>query len=266
MEGRKITFREIIFGSGGSSRKKSRRPRQAVLSYESLEERLTPAHVGLGHHAIAHLHAAAHHSLAHATTTATAARTPITGTTTTGTGTTTTPWNDDSDGDSSSTSSTAVTTAFTTLHNDVQTIEFASSTTVGQLTAISVGFQTLRTDGLTPSSESALRTFENTLVTDNAAGTTLTGNATLLSQFEAIYTSSPTAQETTDLTTAYNALAAAVISANITSADITTINTAWSAVLAAQGSTSTASYPYFQLVTGQAGRGPGEGFDGGEGC
>jgi hypothetical protein len=94
----------------------------------------------------------------------------------------------------------------------------------------------------------------------------LTGNATLLSQFEALYTSSPTTQETTDLTTAYNALAAAVTSSNITSADITLINTDWSAVLAAQGSTSTATFPYFQLVTGQALRGPGPGGDGGGGC
>ena len=100
-------------------------------------------------------------------------------------------------------------------------------------------------------------------MTDYASGTTLTGNATLLSQFEALYTSSPTTQETTDLTTAYNALAAAVTSSNITSADITTINTDWSAVLAAEGSTSTATFPYFQLVTGQAGHGPGPGGGGG---
>jgi NADH dehydrogenase FAD-containing subunit len=72
----------------------------------------------------------------------------------------------------------------------------------------------------------------------------------LLSQFEALYTSSPTAQQTTDLTAAYNALAAAVSSSNITSANITTINNDWSAVLAAEGSTSTATYPYFNLVTG----------------
>ena len=156
--------------------------------------------------------------------------------------------------------------ALTTLHNDVQTIELASTTTVGQLTAINAAFQTLRTDGLTPSSEAALRTFENTLVTDNASGTTLTGNDAILTQFEAIYTSSPTSQETTDLTTAYNALVAAVVSANITSADITTINTDWSAVLAAQGSTSSATYPYFQLVTGQNERGPVEGFGGGGDC
>jgi hypothetical protein len=129
---------------------------------------------------------------------------------------------------------------------------------VGQLTAIAAAFETLKTDGLSPSSQSALRSFENSLVTDYASGTALIGNATLLSQFEAIYTSSPTTQETSDLTTAYNALAAAVTSSNITSADISTINTDWAAVLAAEGSTSTATFPYFQLVTGQQGPGYGD--------
>ena len=103
-------------------------------------------------------------------------------------------------------------------------------------------------------------------MTDYASGTTLTGDATLLSQFEALYTSSPTTQETTDLTTAYDALAAAVTSSNITSADITTIDTDWAAVLAAEGSTSTATYPYFTLVTGQPGGGPGGMGPGGGGC
>ena len=74
----------------------------------------------------------------------------------------------------------------------------------------------------------------------------------VLAQFEALYTSSPTTQQTTDLTTAYNALAAAVTSSNITSADLTTIDTDYAAVLAAEGSTSTASFPYFSLVTGSA--------------
>ncbi len=137
------------------------------------------------------------------------------------------------------------------------TIEESSGTTIGQLAAITASFQTLKTDGLTPSSAVGAQTFENTLVTDFASGTTLTGNTTLLADFEALYTSSPTTQETTDLTTAYNALAAAVTSSNITSADITTINTDWAAVLAAEGSTSTATYPYFNLVTGQ-----GDGFGG----
>jgi hypothetical protein len=139
------------------------------------------------------------------------------------------------------------------LRNDVQTIELNSGTTVGELTAIRAAFQTLANDGLSPSSESALRSFENSLVSAAASGTTLKDNATLLSQFEALYTSSPTAQQTTDLTTAYNALAAAVTSSNITSSDLGTVDSDWAAVLTAEGSTSTSTYPYFNLVTGQAG-------------
>jgi hypothetical protein len=156
------------------------------------------------------------------------------------------------------------------LRSDVITIEQSSGTSVSQLAAIASAFEALKTDGLTPSSKSALQSFENSLVTDLASGTTLTGNSTLLSQFEALYTSSPTAQETTDLTTAYNALAAAVTSSNITAADITTINNDWSALLSAQGSTSTDTYPYFELVTGQTldvGFGSNDGFGGGgDGC
>ncbi len=124
--------------------------------------------------------------------------------------------------------------------------------TVAQLAEIASAFQTLKNDGLSPSSESALKSFENSLVTDYASGETLVGNSTLLSQFEALYTSSPTTQETSDLTTAYDALANAVNSSNITSADITTINNDWSALLSAEGSTSTDTFPYFDLVTGQA--------------
>jgi hypothetical protein len=137
------------------------------------------------------------------------------------------------------------------LHSDIQTIELNSGTTIGQLTAIAAAFQTLKTDGLSPTSQSALKSFENSLVTDYASGTTLIGNSDLLSQFEALYTSSPTAQQTTDLTAAYNALAEAVTASNITSAEITTINNDWAAVLAAEGSTSTVTFPYFELVTGQ---------------
>jgi hypothetical protein len=174
-------------------------------------------------------------------------------------------WNErelDSSSSSSTSSSSTLSTALATLESDVRTIELASGTTVGQLAAIATAFETLKTDGLTPTSQSALKSFENTLVTDLASGTTLTDNATLLSQFEAIYTSSPTTQETTDLTTAYDALASAVTSSNITSADITLINTDWSAVLAARGSASTATFPYFQMVTGQAPGGHGFGDDG----
>jgi hypothetical protein len=240
----------LILGLGRAHSGKTRRPRQVALACESLEDRVTPAHMGIAQNALAHLQAAAHH--AHATgTLSTTSTAGSTGTTTAASQSTTV--SSSSSAASSSSSSSALSTAEKTLKGDIQTIELASGTTVGQLTAIAVALETLKTDGLSPSSESALKSFENTLVTDYASGTTLTGNATLLSQFEAIYTSSPTTQETTDLTTAYNALAAAVTSSNITSADITTINTDWAAVLAAEGSTSTATFPYFQLVTGQQG-------------
>jgi hypothetical protein len=137
------------------------------------------------------------------------------------------------------------------------------------MSAIRSAFDTLTSDGLTPSSQSALQSFEDSLVTAYASGTTLAGDATLLSQFEALYTSSPTTQQTTDLTTAYNALAAAVTSSNITSADLTTIDTDWAAVQSAEGSSSTATYPYFNLIAGQQDYGgPGvlQGGSNGGGC
>jgi hypothetical protein len=225
------TLRHWFFGDRGASTGKARRPRRVILSCDLLEGRVTPAHHGLVHHAIGAAVAAA-------------ASTTSASTTTTTTGTTT--------------SSSALSTALQTLHSDVLKIESASNTTVGQLATIRIDFQTLKNDGLAPSSQSALASFENSLVTTLASGTSLTGNASLLSQFEALYTSSPTTQQTTDLTAAYNALAAAVTSANITQADINTINTDYSAVLAAENSTSTATYPYFNLVTGNGG-GPGGG-------
>jgi hypothetical protein len=151
---------------------------------------------------------------------------------------------------SSTSSSSTLSTAEQTLRTEVQTILAASGTTVAELTAIHTTSQTLQTDGLKPTSQSALKTFENSLVTSFASGTTLTGNATLLAQFEALYTSTPTTQQTTDLTAAYNALAAAVTSSGVTSADITAIDTDFSAVLTAASSTSTATFPYFTLVVG----------------
>jgi peptidoglycan DL-endopeptidase CwlO len=250
-------LREMIFGVTRARTSNFRRPRNVVLSCDSLEDRVTPAHVGAVRHALAHLHAAAHHAHASAHVSATTVATTSTASTAAATSTT------DSDSSSTSTSSTLA-TALATLKSDIQTIELASNSTVGQLAAIATAFETLKTDGLTPSSQSALKSFENSLVTDLASATTLTDNATLLGQFEALYTSSPTTQQTTDLTTAYGALAAAVTSSNITLAEITQINTDWSAVLAAQGSTSSANFPYFQLVTGQALGG--HGYDGGGGC
>ena len=282
MQNRFKKLQSLIFGLGKSPSGKTRRPRQVALGWESLEDRVTPAHVALAHHAFAHLQAAAHHAHAvhaHSTTsstdstdtttasTAVASSTTGSSSLTSGTSSSSTDSSSSTTGSStdssssttssSSSSSSSLSTAKQTLRSDIQKIELASDTTVGQLTAIAVAFETLKTDGLSPSSQSALESFENSLVTDYASGTALTGNATLLSQFEAIYTSSPTTQETADLTTAYNALAAAVSSSNITSADITTINTDWAAVLAAEGSTSTATFPYFQLVTGQQGPGYG---------
>jgi hypothetical protein len=204
-----------------------RRPRRMAFSWDGLEDRKVMSHMGGFHHFEQAVHVASATSTSGSTTT-------------------------------SSSSNSTLTTARQALQTEVQTIELASGTTVGELTAIHTAFQTLKSDGLTPTSQSALSTFENGLVKSFATGTTLTGNATLLSQFEALYTSSPTTQETTDLTTAYNALAAAITSSNITSADLTTIDTDFAAVLAAESSTSTATYPYFNLVTG--GNGPGGGF------
>jgi hypothetical protein len=258
MEFRYKKLQALILGIGRDRAGKRRLSRQITLACDSLEDRVTPAHGGFAHHALSHLQAAAHHVHATASVLTTSARSAVV--TTTGTTTVASQSTTDSDSsttDSSSSPSSALSTAEKALRSDIQTIELASGTTVGQLTAIAVAFETLKSDGLTPSSQSALRSFENTLVTDFASGANLTGNATLQSQFEALYTSSPTTQESTDLTTAYDALAAAVTSSNITSADITTINTDWAAVLAAEGSTSTASFPYFQLVTGQPGPGLG---------
>jgi hypothetical protein len=237
---------------------KPRGPRRVELSCDPLEERVTPSHFSAAHHLAAAVHV--HQQAAHYSSGATSIL-PITTPTRTlptpgpygGRGNTlpgTAVWTHGL-GHSHPTNS-ALQTALQTLKKDVQTSELASGTTVGELTAIRVAFQTLASDGLAPSSYSKLQSFENSLVTTNASSPgSLTGNATLLAQFEALYTSSPTAQQTTDLTTAYNALTAAVTSAKITSSDITTINTDWAAVLAASNRTITATYPYFSLVTAQ---------------
>ncbi len=240
----KNVFRQMISGLlGDSPSPKRRRTRRLTPMVDGLEDRVVLSHLGGLHH----LHA--HHTASVQTSGTTGSTTSTTNASSTATASTA----DESDTDtSSSTSNTALSTARQTLRNDIQTIELASGTTIGQLTAIRAAFQTLASDGLQPSSSSALSSFEDSLVKSFASGTTLTGNADLLSQFEALYTSSPTTQQTTDLTTAYNALAAAVTSSNITSADLTTIDTDYAAVLAAEGSTSTASFPYFSLVTGRA--------------
>jgi len=160
------------------------------------------------------------------------------------------------------TPSTAASAAIQALRTAVRAIEARSGVTVGDLTAITTAFGAVRADGLTPGSRAALTAFEDTLVRENAAGTLTADSATLLTQFEALDTATPTAQQTTDLTTAFNALVTAVAHSNITSADITTITTDYANVLAAEGSTSTATFPLSSLVTGRGGRG---GFGGG-GC
>jgi hypothetical protein len=236
---------------------KSRGPRRVDLSCDPLEERVTPSHLGTVLHLAASVHVqqqAAHHS------SGTTSTLPIPGHRGS-LGNTTPPGTAASShglGGRNHSTNSALTTALQTLKKDVQTIELASGTTVGQLTAINVAFHTLASDGLTPSSRSALSSFENSLVTTNATTpgsiiSTGTNYATLLAQFVVIYTKSPTPTQTTDLGTAYNALAAAVTSSNINSTDIMNIDTDWAAVLAALPSTSTttATFPYFTLVTGQ---------------
>ncbi len=265
----RIVVKDLIASHRRLRAPKSRGPRRVELSCDPLEEHVTPSHLGAGHLAAA-IHVqqqVSHHS------SGVKSSLPITAPPTTlpiqwpggslgntpPPGTTTLPHG--VGGHSHSTNS-ALQTALQNLKTDVQAIELASGTTVGQLTAINVAFRTLATDGLAPSSYSALQTFENSLVTTNATTSgsiTLNGAnyKTLLAKFTALYTSSPTTTQTTDLTTAYTALAAAVTSAGVTSADITKIDTDWSTVLAALPSTSTAAvttapiFPYFTLVTGQ---------------
>ncbi len=263
-------LKALLFARSKARARRTRRSNQVVPGCDHLEGRVAPAHLGLAHHAVAHLHAHHHaeHASSHASgdsvsnaTASTAAASTSAAATSSSTSEST------SSPDDSSSSSSSLSTALKTLRDDVQTIELASSTTIGQLAAIQVAFQTLSSDGLSPTSASALKSFENSLVTANASGTDLATDATLLAQFQALYTSSPTTQETADLTAAYNALAAAVKSANVTSADLTTIDTDWAAVLAAKGSRSTTAYPYFSLVTGRADLGlAGPGDDGAGGC
>jgi len=228
---------------------KSRGSRRVELSCDPLEERVTPSHFG---GAVQDLAAAVyvHHQVApHSRATSTL---PIPGPGgSLGNPAPPSPVGSTHGKGGSHSTNSALQTALQNLRTEVQTIELASGTTVGELTAIRVAFQALRTDGLKPTSPSALQSFENNLVLATAGLTTTT--PTTLAYFESLYTSSPTMQQTTDLTTAYNDLAAAVTSSNISSADITAINTDWTAVLNALPSTRTApaTFPYFTLVTGQ---------------
>jgi hypothetical protein len=215
---------DLILGRSRVRAASIRQSRQANLLCESLEGRVAPAHGAVAHHALAPVHAAAH----------LARHQPPLG---------------ESDRDRAMRS--RLRKALQTLQADVQAIELCSSTTIGQLAAIREAHRALASDGLAPSGASDLASFADSLVTAHASGTTLAGNASLLSQFVAIYTKAPTAQQKAQLTMTYNALAAAVTSANITSADIASINTDWAGVVAAKGILSTASaFPYFSLVTG----------------
>ena len=239
----RIVIEDLIASHRGLRASKSRGPRRVQLSCDPLEERVTPSHLGVQHLAAAlQVQPLAHHSSGAASALPIPGPRGSLGTTPPGPVVPT-----HGVGRSHSTNS-ALQTALKNLQSEVQTIEGASSTTVGELTAIKVAFQTLRTDGLKPTSPSALQSFENNLVLATAGLTTTT--PTTLAYFESLYPTS-TSTQTTDLTTAYKALAAAVTSSNITSADITAINTDWSAVLKALNSTSTATFPYFSLVTGQ---------------
>jgi hypothetical protein len=189
-------------------------PRRVELSCDPLEERVTPSHPGtvLQLAAAVHVQPVTHHSSGTTSTLPipeprgslgnTAPPSPVGST--------------HGVGRSHSTNS-ALQTALQTLKTEVLTIESKSGTTIGQLTTINLAFKTLARDGLVLSSRSALSSFENNLVKAYGLGTTMPS----LSQFEMLYTSSTsplTPQQTMDLTTAYNDLAAAVTSSNIISA------------------------------------------------
>ncbi len=161
-----------------------RRVRRVMLACDPLEGRVTPAHASITHHVAALVHS--HHSHK-ATETSTATTTGTTTSSSTTATTDSTPSGNDSGSSGSSSSNTALTTALQTLQNDVLAIEQNSGTTVAEIAAIRTAFDTLSSDGLTPSSQSALQSFENSLVTAYASGATLAGDSSLLSQFEALY-------------------------------------------------------------------------------
>ena len=147
---------------------KSRSPRRVELSCDPLEERVTPSHLlDVVQHpaATVHVQQVTRHLSGTTSSLSTPAPRGSLGNTTPPSPVAPTHWV----GRSHSTN-TALKTAIQTLRKDVQTIELASGTTVGQLTAIRVAFQTLASDGLIPSSHSALSSFENSLVTANTLG------------------------------------------------------------------------------------------------
>ena len=141
-----------------------RGPRHVELSCDPLEERVTPSHLGPMQHlaAAVHVQPLTHHSSGAKSTLPVLlpggwlgnSPPPVT-----------VPLPHRGHGHSTN---SALQTALKTLQSEVQTIELASGTTVGQLTAIKVAFRTLASDGLHPTSQSALSSFENSLVTTNA--------------------------------------------------------------------------------------------------
>ena len=160
---------------------------------------------------------------------------------------------------SSSSSSSTLATALATLKSDIQTIELASDTTVGQLAAIATAFETLKTDGLTPTSQSALESFENSLVTDFRLGDDLDRQRDAA---ESIRGALHELADDAGNDRPHDGVQCARGGGDFLEYHVGghhAINTDWSAVLAAEGSTSTATFPYFQLVTGQAGRDQGRG-------
>jgi len=120
------------------------------LSCDPLEERVTPSHFGVQQLAVAaHVQQVTHYSsMATSSLRIPAPRGSLGNTPPPGTAA----W---THGGRSHSTNSALTTALQNLKKDVQTIELASGTTVGELTAIRVAFRTLATDGLAPSSRAA---------------------------------------------------------------------------------------------------------------
>ncbi len=265
--------------SAGGHAGRRRHNRKVVLLCDSLEGRVTPAHFSFRHH-LATVVAAHHHGAHpdhHGATTSTTTSTTSTGSTSGNTGlssftTTSSPTTaptthrppspsgeSDGWGGQHTGPSTAVTTALQTLNGDVQTVTQSSGATVGEMATLQADLNALYAAGVRPTSFSALQSFENSLVTTLATNptTNLSTDTTLSTQFASLFTGTGTGGTTppTVVTNVYNDLANIVTSAGITSAQITTISNDWSALLAAEGSTSTATYPYFTLATGQGGLG-----------
>jgi hypothetical protein len=243
-------LRGFLFGRSRTENERARRAQRATLLCETLEGRVAPAHFHGVHHALIAIYGqqTGGRSESHSTT----AQGMIASSAVGASAPSATSRADRTRRTQYPSQRLTLASALKALMNEIQIIKLGSTTTIGQLTAIEIAMRTLSAGGLSPSSTAVLESFEDRLVTASASGTILENNLGLLRQFEALYTSSPTTQETADLTVAYNALIAAVMSAGITAADISTINAGWSAVQAAQGNPSTTAFPFFTLVTGRS--------------